>query len=126
MKTLMKMTKKRRKEFLKTILSFLAIMILWVTNVLAQDVSNIKNSLSSATASIKAEQERIAFQEKMSYVFMGVAFALVLAIAWFSTVYFSKRSKKAKEELLQQRQIVKPNLSRSSASKRYGTHGGRR
>lgn len=95
MKTLTKnFAKKERKIFWKPWILFFLSTILITINAAAQDVKNIKQSL----ASIKTEQEKLAFDEKMSYVYMFLGLVLVMAIAWFSTVYYTKKSKKVMVE----------------------------
>lgn len=90
MKTLTKKSAgKERKTYWKSCALFFLSTVLLSINSFAQDVSNIKNSL----ASIKAEQEHQAFQEKMSYLYMFLGLAFVIGIAWFSTVYARKNKK---------------------------------
>ena|ERR1035437_1591362 len=90
MKALTKNSAKEERKILwkPWVLSFLSTVLLTI-NTVAQDVKNIKNSL----ASIKTEQENLAFQEKMSYLYMLLGLALVIGIAWFSTVYTRKNKK---------------------------------
>lgn len=103
MKTL---TKKNAPEEKKTVWKSLVLFsfstIVLCLNSVAQDVSNLKNSL----AAIKAEQENQAFHEKMSYVYMFLGLAAVIAIAWFSTVY-AKKQKKVVVETNHHRHYIK-------------------
>ena len=75
------------------------------------DMEGLKHSLST----LKEEQEKIAHEEFMSYVYMVVGFSVVIAIAWISTVKARKRSKEENEAKMK---FIQQNL----ANKKH-THG---
>ncbi len=120
MKTLVKKFKRKNEELIKPVFLFFLFIQLVATNAWAQDVSNVKNSLQA----IKKEQEKIAFEEKMTYVYMALGLLLVMGVAWISTSYFAKKSQKAADEARLQRPVIKntPN----SQGKKYGNNKPRR
>jgi hypothetical protein len=88
-----------------------------VESMFAQDLKNVKHSLSS----IQAEQEKIAHDEFMSYVYMVVGFSIVIAIAWISTVKARKRSKVENEAKLK---FIQQNLAKKAHGHGHGhAHG---
>jgi hypothetical protein len=95
-------------------------------SIFAQDLKNIKNSLST----IKEEQEKIAHEEMMSYIYMIVGFSVVIAIAWFTTVRARKRAKldnEAKIKFIQQNQAKKHAAAHHHGhSHSHGLHKARR
>jgi hypothetical protein len=97
-----------------------------VQTIFAQDLKNIKNSLST----IKEEQEKIAHEEMMSYIYMIVGFSVVIAIAWFTTVRARKRAKldnEAKIKFIQQNQAKKHAAAHHHGhSHSHGLHKARR
>ena len=56
-------------------------------------IANISKNLASSSE----ELERIRHEEIMSYIYMGVGFSIVIAIAWFTTVLARKRKRKEDE-----------------------------
>lgn len=93
--------------------------------IFAQDLKNVKNSLSS----IKEEQEKLAHQEFMSYVYMVLGFAVVIAIAWITTVKARKRSQAendAKIKLIQQNMAKKHTTHSAHAGHAHTLHKARR
>jgi hypothetical protein len=90
--------KKGVEKILRTCVFAFSFIYLSINNLIAQgggaDLGNLKNNLKA----LKEEQEKIAHDEFMSYVYMSVGFAVVIAIAWFTTVSARKRSKKEAEE----------------------------
>jgi hypothetical protein len=91
-----------------------------VQHILAQDggpsLSNVKKTLQL--------QEKQAHDEFMSYVYMVVGFAVVIAIAWVSTVNARKRSKAEAEAKMK---ILQHNLAHKKHHPDHGhahtTHG---
>lgn len=82
------------------------------------DLKNLKHSLSS----IKDEQEKIAHQEFMSYVYMVLGFAVVIAIAWITTVKARKRSAIENEAKMK---FIQQNLAKKHAAHGHSTtHAG--
>lgn len=77
------------------------------------DIQNVKKSLSA----IEKEQDRLAHEEFMSYIYMTIGFLCVIAIAWFTTAYSKKRSKREMEE--RQKMILK-----AQELKKHGHHHG--
>ncbi|MCX6296574.1 MAG: hypothetical protein NTX97_11000 [Bacteroidetes bacterium] len=92
-----KLANKERRISWKQYFSFLLFTVILSINSFAQDLKNISNTL----ASIKAEQENIAFHEKMSYVYMAIGLLAVIAVAWFSTAL----SKKMKDSAAEQKKL---------------------
>ena len=95
---ILKSGKKSTEKIVRACVFIFLSIYLSISNLMAQgpDVSNLKNSLKA----VKAEQEKIAHDEFMSYVYMCLGFSVVIAIAWFTTVAARKRSKKEAEEKL--------------------------
>ncbi|MDF2438729.1 MAG: hypothetical protein K0Q95_3105 [Bacteroidota bacterium] len=85
-----------------TLLFFL--LLTSAQQILAQDggpsLSNVKKTLQL--------QEKAAHDEFMSYVYMVVGFAVVIAIAWISTINARKRSKAEAEAKMK---IIQHNLA---------------
>jgi hypothetical protein len=75
-------------------------------NVMAQGGASLGNLNKNANA-IKQEQSKMTPEEIRSYIYMGVGFALVIAIAWFSTSLAKKRKIAADEERAKRHQHVK-------------------
>ncbi|MFL5764978.1 MAG: hypothetical protein ACJ77K_13625 [Bacteroidia bacterium] len=102
-----------------SIIFFLSLFLLSGSHPLkAQESDSLKDSASASTAAtdggpslsnlsktaaalddrvnkIKEEERR---SEILSYVYMGVGFSIVIAIAWFTTSLARKRQKKADDE----------------------------
>lgn len=74
-------------------------------------VQNIKNNMSAATKEME-HQKQVEF---MNYVWMCLGFAVVVAVAWSTTVMARKRSARALEE--KQRYIL-----RQQELKKHGHH----
>jgi beta-lactamase regulating signal transducer with metallopeptidase domain len=75
-----------------------------IVNALADDGPSLSNLKKNGHA-IADEQKNIAHQEFLSYVWMVLGFAVVIAIAWISTVKARNRSKvetEAKQRFIQQ------------------------
>jgi hypothetical protein len=86
-------------------------------NIIAQaepSLSNVKKTLQL--------QEKQAHDEFMSYVYMVVGFAIVIAIAWISTVKARKRSKEENEAKMK---IIQQNLANKKhhTDPHYHGHG---
>ncbi len=94
--------RKRIKSW-KSYFVFFLFSVLASINSFSQDLKNISNTL----ASIKAEQENIAFHEKLSYVYMAIGLLAVIAVAWFSTALSKKRKDSAAEQKKLQRHYVR-------------------
>lgn len=77
-------------------------------------------NLSKNLASSAAELEKIRHEEIMSYIYMGVGFSIVIAIAWFTTVLARKRRRKEDEV----RAIRAQNMKHKAHH--HGHHGHRR
>src|ERR1044072_8236608 len=100
------------KVFRSSILFFL-FLFSSAQRLLAQDLKNVKHSLSS----LKEEQEKIAHDEFMSYVYMVVGFSIVIAIAWISTVKARKRSRAESEAKMK---FIQQNLAKKQAHHGHG------
>lgn len=98
----------------KSLLIFLISSILFIQRAVAQaDISHLKKNLKA----MEETQKKIAHDEFMSYVYMTVGFAIVIAIAWFSTVAARKRNEKEQDE--KQKYIL-----RQQGLKKHGHHHG--
>ncbi len=89
----------------KSYFSLLLLSTLFQVNSYAQSVNNINNTL----ASIKSEQEKQAFDEKMNYIYMAVGLILVIAVAWFSTEFAKKKKTIQVEKKLHRHFIRHPH-----------------
>lgn len=109
METSLKNSGKRGIERFQRICSLLFLFICSTSvQLMAQaDVKNLKNSFKT----IKEEQEKIAHDQFMSYVYMALGFAIVMGIAWSTTVMARNRNKKEMEKkqayLLRQQEMRK-------------------
>ena len=74
-------------------------------------VDNLKNNMSAAAKEME-HQKQVEF---MNYVWMCIGFAIVVAVAWSTTVMARKRSKREQEE--KQRYIL-----RQQELKKHGHH----
>jgi hypothetical protein len=91
-----------------------------VSRIAAQaDMENLKHSLST----LKEEQEKIAHEEFMSYVYMVLGFSVVIAIAWISTVKARKRSKEENEAKMKFIQQNLANKKHAHGHAGHATHG---
>lgn len=103
MKTLTKKFARKEKGSIRRSCLLLFIFLTSLTmNVLADDGPSLKNVkknsqvIKTEQAAIdKERQEQLAFQEKMSYLYMFLGLAFVIGVAWFSTVYVRKNKKVA-------------------------------
>ena len=60
-------------------------------------LDNLKKFLPKGDAEVKKMQEQQKHDETMSYIYMGLGFSVVIAIAWFTTVLAKKRRLKEDE-----------------------------
>ncbi|MBL0328089.1 MAG: hypothetical protein IPP64_01390 [Bacteroidetes bacterium] len=60
------------------------------------DGPSIENITKNLASSAK-ELEKIRKEEIMSYIYMGLGFSIVIAIAWFTTILARKRKRKEDE-----------------------------
>lgn len=86
------------------LLSFLFILTA-VKQAVAQSGEPSLDNLKTNTEAASKELERIRHDEIMSYVYMSLGFAVVIAIAWSTTLMARKRNKREMEE--KQRFILK-------------------
>ena len=104
MKTLAKLSFQRTsKRVLNFVLLLTSSVILFSYNALAQDGP----SMGNLNKNIDAAKEEISHSEKMQYLYMGLGFALVIAIAWFSTSLAKKRRIAADAERAKRNQHLK-------------------
>jgi hypothetical protein len=110
-----KLCNTRVKQILRTSVLFSLIFSLNISNLTAQDsgpsLENLKRNASETTKEmekIKAEERQ---KEIMSYIYMSLGFAVVIGIAWFTTVAAKKKSLKEQEErmrfILKQQELKK-------------------
>lgn len=115
MKTFTKISARKEKgRILKFCFLLFLFIIPFTINAVADEGPSLKNVKKNGQAikteqarEAQEEQERLAFQEKMSYVYMAVGLALVLGIAWFSTVYTRKNKKVVVETTNHHRHYIK-------------------
>ena len=69
-------------------------------------LNNIKKLAPLMTEAMKKNQEQIRKDEIMGYIYMGLGFSLVIAIAWFTTVLAKKRRLKEDEKRAQRAQMM--------------------
>ena len=104
------LARKESLKILKTYFLFFLFTILLTTKALADGGPSFDNFKKNAQA-LKTEQEKIdkqrAFDEKMSYVYMFLGLAAVIAVAWFSTVLYAKKSKKLAIETNHHRHYIR-------------------
>lgn len=103
-----------RSKVLRAFVFFLAVSLLSLSPVFAQDSTAVAPDSAAATvvddgsgpsianltknmAASAEELERIRRDEILSYVYMGLGFSVVIGIAWFTTVLAKKRRKKEDE-----------------------------
>lgn len=60
------------------------------------DGPSLENITKNLASSAK-ELEKIRKEEIMSYIYMGLGFSIVIAIAWFTTILARKRKRKEDE-----------------------------
>ncbi len=77
---------------------------MFTTNVMADQGPSLENLKRNAKAA-REEQQKIAHEEFMSYIYMSVGFAVVIAIAWFSTV--AAKKSKAANDLAKANRVIK-------------------
>lgn len=95
-----------RNRVLRTCALLFSSMMLFAYNAMAQDGPSLGNVNKNANA-IKEEQSKMTPEEIRSYIYMAVGFALVIAIAWFSTSLAKKRKIAADEERAKRHAHVK-------------------
>ncbi|HEX8514925.1 MAG TPA: hypothetical protein VF868_01910 [Bacteroidia bacterium] len=106
-------------KVIKGFILFYVFVFSAANSAFSQDLKNLKNSLST----IKEEQEKIAHDELMSYIYMILGFSVVIAIAWISTVKARKRSKaenEAKIKFIQQNQAKKQASAHAHGAPGHG------
>ena len=110
-----KSLKKSVNNGLSGILRVFTLLIVFVLSFVqraqAQDSGPSLNNLKKNGAAAAAELERIKHEETMSYIYMSVGFAIVIAIAWGTTVMARKRSRREQEQkhrfVLKQQELKK-------------------
>lgn len=89
-------------------------------------LDNLKKNSTAAAA----ELEKLKHDEFMSYVYMSLGFAVVIAIAWGTTVLARKRSKQELEQrqrfVLKQQELKKHTSHHGHAQAHHGLHKARR
>jgi flagellar biosynthesis/type III secretory pathway M-ring protein FliF/YscJ len=70
------------------------------------DIKNIQKLLPTINPEVEKMQEQQKHDEFMSYIYMGFGFAVVIAIAWFTTSLAKKRRLKEDEERLKRAQTM--------------------
>ena len=108
--------RKRGGRMLGIILILSLLLLSGSQSLRAQESDSVKDSVSTSTASsdegpslsnktftaLSDQVSKIKEQERrneiLSYVYMGVGFSIVIAIAWFTTSLARKRQKKADEQ----------------------------
>jgi hypothetical protein len=109
------------QKILRLSVLFSLLFSLNINYMSAQDGGPSLENLSKNAKAIDAETERLKEEarrnEILSYVWMSVGFAVVIGIAWFTTVLARKRSKKELEE--KQKFIL-----RQQELKKHGHHHG--
>lgn len=88
------------KKGIASLQNLAAIVVLFILSATSQlmaqgpSLGNLKKSLHD----IKADQERIAHDEFMGYVYMILGFSVVIGIAWSTTVMTRNRNRKELEK----------------------------
>ncbi len=78
---------------------------------------NLKNNLAAGAKELEKERH----DEIMSYVYMAFGFAVVIAIAWSTTVMARKRNKRQQEE--KQRYILRQQELKKHHNHGHAAHG---
>ncbi len=92
-----------RNRVLKSCALLFSALILFSYNAMAQDGP----SLGNLNKNLDAAKTQMTLEEKMNYIYMSVGFALVIAIAWFSTSLAKKRRIAADAERAKRNHHVK-------------------
>lgn len=102
MNTLKKIfAKKESRQLFKSCILLFIFIASFTLNAVADggpSLENVKKNsqvIKTEKAALdKQRQEELAFQEKMSYLYMFLGLAFVICVAWFSTTYYAKKNKK--------------------------------
>ena len=131
METLLKKSVNTGPSNVSRIFALLVLFIVTsVQRIMAQDTGPSLDHLKKNSAAAKEELEKIRHDEIMSYVYMSVGFAIVIAIAWGTTVMARKRSKREQEKkhrfILKQQELRKHGHHDHHAHHGHALHKARR
>lgn len=106
----------RQNQFKKSITFLIASLVFFTNNIFAQGGA----SLDNVKKNVNAIGNEMTHEEIMQYTYMGVGFALVIAIAWFSTSLAKKRRIAADEERARRHH---GNIKHTSHDPYFKSHG---
>ena len=109
-----KSEKNGKGRSLKSWTLLFSFMVLFVINVMG--TINTENSLPSAKDDEQATIAATQHQELMNYIYMGLGFAVILGVAWFTV---AGKKKKTSNEVTEKNHVIKH--LHSTYNKRYGS-----
>jgi hypothetical protein len=98
MKTLIVNAKEAFVGFIGKKGMFLVVSFFSVLNAIAQDDGPSLSNIKRSAAAIKEEQEKLAHEQLVKeIIYISIGFAVVVGIAWFTTILARKKAKKDAE-----------------------------
>ncbi|MBK7181896.1 MAG: hypothetical protein IPH89_02620 [Bacteroidetes bacterium] len=98
MKTLIVNAKEALISFIGKKVMFLVVSFFSIIDVIAQDAGPSLEHIKRNAAAIKEEQEKMAQEQLIKeIIYISIGFAIVVGIAWFTTILARKKAKKDAE-----------------------------